>query len=175
VARWASVVTPAKRVAVVITNRLVGVKAGIRTHRSGMSQGLKIQGIDDPTTNVQGYPQSRQIAKLFLSLRNWDSPTSSPAAECGGGAHLLAGEGVGSTNSDEGTYTVVLFIYMYFVGIPFSGTIHPGILLELIIQSFTHYTKSVSSLCLKNGRTCIQESRSILLSPPYCEPERRGG
>jgi hypothetical protein len=37
-----------------------------------------------------------------------------------GGAHSLAREGVGweSPNSDEGTYTVVLFIYIYFVVYP---------------------------------------------------------
>jgi hypothetical protein len=30
----------------------------------------------------------------------------------GGGAHSLAGEGWGSPYSDEGTHTVVLFIYV---------------------------------------------------------------
>jgi hypothetical protein len=89
--------------------------------------------------------QSRQSAKLFSSRRNWDSPNPSPAGECApppsgswGGAHLLAREGVGqsqfrrgdmlcgtiyiyvlcgwgSPNSNEGTYTVVLYIYKYFV------------------------------------------------------------
>jgi hypothetical protein len=40
----------------------------------------------------------------------------------GGGAHSLAREGLGESQSDEGTYTVVLFIYTYFVGwgFPFS-------------------------------------------------------
>ncbi len=34
----------------------------------------------------------------------------------GGGAHSLAGKGWGSPNSNEGTYTVVLYLYAYFVG-----------------------------------------------------------
>ena len=41
-------------------------------------------------------PQSRQNAKLFLQSSDGSPP------------HLLAGEGVGSPNSDEGTDTVVL-------------------------------------------------------------------
>jgi hypothetical protein len=41
-------------------------------------------------------PQSRQNAKLFL-LSSYGTPP-----------HLLAGEGVGSPNSDEGIDTVVL-------------------------------------------------------------------
>jgi len=69
----------------------------------------------------------RQSAKLFSSFRNWDPPTPSPAGECAlsppppgsGGRGTLAGERgvVDSPNSDEGTYTVVLFIYTrtYFV------------------------------------------------------------
>ncbi len=37
----------------------------------------------------------------------------------GGGAHSLAGGGGGGVpNSDEGTYTVVLYIFMYFVPPP---------------------------------------------------------
>jgi hypothetical protein len=55
-----------------------------------------------------------------VGIRNWDSPNLSPAGECvppvlGGGAHSPAREGVGESqfppNSDEGTYTVVLFIH----------------------------------------------------------------
>jgi hypothetical protein len=48
----------------------------------------------------------------FPSRLNWDHPTLSPAVECpppfgsgAGGAHLLAGQGVGGPNSDEGTDT----------------------------------------------------------------------
>ncbi len=68
---------------------------------------------------IRGFPpQSRQSALSFFSSRpNWDTPTPSPAGGClppplrfegGGGTHLLAGEGVGGTNSDEETDTVVL-------------------------------------------------------------------
>jgi hypothetical protein len=65
------------------------------------------------------WAQNRQSAKLFLqsSERNWDSPTPLAAGECApppfgprGRTHSLAGEELGSPNSDEGTYTVVLFI-----------------------------------------------------------------
>jgi hypothetical protein len=38
-----------------------------------------------------------------------------PTLWSGGRAHSLAGEGLGGPNSDEGTYTVVLYIYKYFV------------------------------------------------------------
>jgi hypothetical protein len=61
----------------------------------------------------------------FSSSRwNWDTPTPSPADECapplvpGGGAHSLVGGGGGGMEgpiSDAGTYTVVLYVYMYFV------------------------------------------------------------
>ncbi len=64
-----------------------------------------------------------RVLSLFSSRRNWDSPNPSPAGEC---APLPPGSrGVGHTrwrekgwespNSDEGTYTVVLFIYTYSV------------------------------------------------------------
>ncbi len=44
-----------------------------------------------------------RVLSFFSSRRNWDSPTPSPAGECallwfrGGGAHSLAGEGVGES------------------------------------------------------------------------------
>jgi hypothetical protein len=67
--------------------------------------------------------QSRQSAKLFLLSSDLGLPQPltrrrvcypPPPAVLGGGAHSLE-RGVGSPNSDEGTYTVVLFIYTYFV------------------------------------------------------------
>jgi len=66
----------------------------------------------------------RQSAKLFSSCRNWDSPTPTPlaAGECaphplvpGGGHTRLRIRGWGSPNSDEWTYTVMLYIYKNFV------------------------------------------------------------
>ncbi len=67
--------------------------------------------------------QSRQSAKRFSSRWNWDSPTPWAAGECaphplvrGGGHTRLRLKGWGSPNSNEGTYTVVLYIYKYFVG-----------------------------------------------------------
>ncbi len=58
----------------------------------------------------------------FSSRRNWDSPTTHPQARVppppvrGGGATPVRERGGGRPNSDEGTYTVLLFIYTYFVG-----------------------------------------------------------
>ncbi len=42
-------------------------------------------------------------------------PPPPPPFGPGGRAHSLAGEGLGSPNSDEGIYTVVLYLYKYFV------------------------------------------------------------
>jgi hypothetical protein len=68
------------------------------------------------------HAQSRQSAKRFSSRWNWDSPTPVAAGECapppfgtGGGHTRLRLKGWGSPNSNEGTYTVVLYIYKYFV------------------------------------------------------------
>jgi hypothetical protein len=64
------------------------------------------------------------VLSFSSSRRNWDSPNPSPAGESappvlgggGGGSHSLAREGLWeSPNFDEGTYTVILFIYTYFV------------------------------------------------------------
>ncbi len=67
-------------------------------------------------------PQSRQSAKRFSSRWNWDSPTPLAAGECapppfgtGGGHTRWQLKGWGSPNSNERTYTVVLYIYKYFV------------------------------------------------------------
>ncbi len=87
-------------------------------------------------------PQSRQSAKRFSSRWNWDSPTPLAAGECappctlwsGGRAHSLAAKGVGGPNSNEGTYTVVLYIYKYFV--------HSTIFNWIIILLLTHFTVS---------------------------------
>jgi hypothetical protein len=90
-------------------------------------------------------PQSTYIyrAPQCMSPRwNWDTPTPLAASECappgpkGGGAHSPAAKGVGESQfqrlekrlalcllcgrvpiSNEGTYTVVLFTYTYFVGL----------------------------------------------------------
>ncbi len=73
------------------------------------------------------FTQSKQSAKLFSSRQNWDSfnPSLShtlsrlqvcPPLWLRGEGHTCWREGVWeSPNSDEGTYIVVLFIYMYFV------------------------------------------------------------
>ncbi len=78
---------------------------------------LKPGGVGD----LVFYFKSCKTTKLFSSRRNWDSPNPSPAGEYarpplvpGGGAHSLWLErGWESPNSDEGTYTEVLCIYVY--------------------------------------------------------------
>ncbi len=63
-----------------------------------------------------------RVLSFFFSRRNWDSPNPSSAGECApppgyGGRGTLTGErGVGRVPiPTRGTYTVVLFIYTYFV------------------------------------------------------------
>ncbi len=68
--------------------------------------------------------QRRQSAKLVVQFSELGPPPPPPppAGECaplppvlGGGAHSLAREGLGESQFRRGTYTVVLFVYMYFV------------------------------------------------------------
>ena len=76
--------------------------------------------------------QSRQSAKLFSSRRNWVSPTPLAAGECAlppfglGGEHTrLRERGWGSPNADEGTFTVVLYIYKYCAQKPSPFRVQP--------------------------------------------------
>jgi hypothetical protein len=69
---------------------------------------------------VQFQSQSRQSAKLFLKSSELDSPNPSPAGECApprfwGEEHTRWRERSWEGPNSEGTYTVVLFIYRYFV------------------------------------------------------------
>jgi hypothetical protein len=60
--------------------------------------------------------QSRQSANLFLKSSELGLPQPLTRRRVlGGGASSLAREGLGESQFDEGTYTVVLFIYTYFV------------------------------------------------------------
>ncbi len=51
-----------------------------------------------------------RVLSFFPSRLNWDSPNPSPAGECAPLPFCLE-RGCESPNSDEGTYTVVLYIY----------------------------------------------------------------
>jgi hypothetical protein len=79
-------------------------------------------------------PQSRdRVLSFFSSRRNWDSPTPSPAGDCapsplipgGGEGHTrLRERGWGSPNSNKGTYTVVLHLYLSLVVFSLHHRIH---------------------------------------------------
>ncbi len=64
-----------------------------------------------------------RVLSFFSSRRNWDSPNHSAAGDCaptplwfwGEGNTRWRERGWESPNCDEGTYTVVLCKYMYFV------------------------------------------------------------
>jgi hypothetical protein len=67
-----------------------------------------------------------RVLSFFSSRRNWDSPTPLAAGECappppfgpGGREHSPAAKGVGESQFRRVTYTVVLYVYKYFVIIP---------------------------------------------------------
>jgi hypothetical protein len=67
-------------------------------------------------------PQSRQSAKLFLQSSEMGHPQPPtrrrvcPPPFGSGGAHSLAGEGLGESQFRRVTYTVVFCIFKYFVG-----------------------------------------------------------
>ncbi len=76
-----------------------------------------------------------RVLSFFSSRRNWDSLNPSPAGECaplprfwGEGHTRWRERGWESPNSAEGTYTLVLFLYMYFVVVKHS-TLYSNIIL----------------------------------------------
>jgi hypothetical protein len=64
---------------------------------------------------------------FFSSRRNWDSPTPhAQASSVRGGVHTRLQErevGESCPSSDEGTYTVVLLIYVHFVTSPIPANV----------------------------------------------------
>ncbi len=85
-------------------------------------------------TNVGYYRYEHRVGRVlsFSSSRwNWESPNPSPAREYapppvvpGEGHTRWQERGWESPNSDEGTYTVVLFICMFFVGTSIKYRLH---------------------------------------------------
>ncbi len=79
------------------------------------------------------YFVNHRVLGFFFSRPNWDFPTPSPAGECvpppllvrGGGETLAGGRG-GVPNSDEGSDTVVLLVFMYFVLVAGQDTAQIG-------------------------------------------------
>ncbi len=69
------------------------------------------------------YHRVGRVLSFFSSRRKWDSPTPLAAGECapppfgpGGREHSPAAKGVGESQFRRVTYTVVLYVYKYFVG-----------------------------------------------------------
>jgi hypothetical protein len=94
------------------------------------------------------------VLSFFSSRRNWDSPNPSPAGECappprfwGEGHTRWRERGWEIPNSVEGTYTVVLFIYTYFVNVGNQSVItHTHRFLKLI-RTRSFYTFFIPYLC----------------------------
>jgi hypothetical protein len=84
-------------------------------------------------------PQSRQSAKLFIQSSELGLPQPLTRRRVCPLPPVLGGEGHtrlrercwGSPNSDEGTYTVVLFIYMYIVQLTLCS--FPSLLLGVML------------------------------------------
>jgi hypothetical protein len=85
-------------------NAQIGLQAG---SNKGASQVYKLYRLYERTSN----PQSRKSAKLFLKSSELGLPQPLTRRRVCPPPRFW-GE---SPNADEGTYTVVLFIYMYFV------------------------------------------------------------
>ncbi len=82
-----------------------------------------------------------RVLSFFSSRRNWDPPPPHPRASVappplvpGGGEARLRERGWESPNSDEETYTAVLFIYMYFVAATVPSSIHRLIRGRLLVR-----------------------------------------
>ncbi len=132
-----------------------------------------------------------KVLSFFSSRWNWDSPTPSLAEECalpplvpGGGAHSLGRGGGGVPIQTRGhlrvmTYTVVLYLYMYFVGSTCSQVTRPpsgNVPLSLTLSSFC--IEVPTSLLGNRGRTHDSEKAlysSILLFHEKCLSPGGGG
>ncbi len=102
------------------------------------------------------YHRVGRMLSFFSSRRNWP-PTPLAAGECapqpfgpGGGAHCLRERGWGSPNSDEGTYTVVLYIYKYFV-----HAIHSSFYWRILKKKTILYSSLEKSAKQENKKTRV--------------------
>ncbi len=127
---------------------------------------------------------------LFSSRQNWDSPNPSPADEFAPPPLWFRGEGNtrwrergwGSPNSDEGTYAVVLYIYMYFVSfmkVPVSTNYCNVVLIcKCSRVSTIQFIKSlgVYSIKLRHNGLDIQSFLHLKISKkphgPFKQPSR---
>jgi hypothetical protein len=107
-----------------------------------------------------------RVLSFFSSRRNWDSPNHSSAGECapprfwGEGHTRWRERGWESTNFDEETSTVVLFIYTYFVITTIRQRQWPGhVLLYYILKQGLERTtlrRFHFSLCFQRSRVSIK-------------------
>ncbi len=93
------------------------LKPGWSAAATGLSEVYPVS-----STNPFSWAQSRQSVKLFLQSSELDLPqplarrrVCPPPAGSGGRGTLAGDRRVGESQFRRGTYTVVLFIYMYFV------------------------------------------------------------
>ncbi len=116
-----------------------------------------------------------RVLNFFSSRRNWDSPNPSPGGECahprfwGEGHTRWRERGWESPNSDEGAYTVVFFLYSYFVivhtirDLPNFYHIHFNLYFLYFILQRRHFS------IYKEPRNRFQgvDSASLLVTSPY--------
>jgi hypothetical protein len=110
---------------IVVLNSHPGVFLTIISQDRSKSQRMERQVVVPPMLAGEGCRHRVGRVLIFSQVVGiWDSPNPSPAGEFappplvpGGRAHSLAKEGVGESQFDEGTYTVVLFICMYFADV----------------------------------------------------------
>jgi hypothetical protein len=99
-----------------------------------------------PTSGHIGECNQRvgRVLSFFSSRQNWDPPPPPiphlqasvpplPHMVLGGRAHSLAREGLGESQFQRGDipYTVVLFIYTYFVSVSFPPSLKTKLVLEM--------------------------------------------
>jgi hypothetical protein len=101
------------------------------------AEGQEFPGHLEGVGGLYGEPQSRQSAKPFLQSSESGLPQPPtrvpPTLRFRGEGHTRWRErGWGSPNSDEGTSTVELFIYMYFVRRTISDEDNRGFLYTIV-------------------------------------------
>jgi hypothetical protein len=117
-------------------------------------------------TGLQQYIQYNhrvdRVPSFFSSRRNWDCPNPSPAGECapppvlGGGAHLLAREGLGESKFRRGDIhrgTLYMYVLCEYNCLTVNGV---GIKLALPL-TLSFFAVSQRDEVRKNAKRRVQE------------------